>query len=218
MQDFKSSHQDPWYAIAKLPVQGAAWEIRTSTQAILTINGVAARVFTVGPVTAMCFSMGELEGAVRSSISIKLMRAQDRVALGRMHNRGRWGAPEEAVQPIEQFTATAIQDEDEVRAVCVNFVRRSLTWQQMFTNVFDATRVFRARDELSTMHPWKLRIGDLVLIESIVVRTTGTDGGWTVSYLTDGIFRLARRLQMQSKPTATANPLHVPPVQFPLCL
>ncbi len=83
--------------------------------------------------------------------------------------------------------------------------------------MFDATSCLRAREDMSTINPLKLRVGDMVLIESIVVRTQ-TGRGWIVSYCTDGIFRLARRPRGDGKRTVVPNPLYVPPVRFPLCL
>ncbi|RDX40382.1 hypothetical protein OH76DRAFT_358984 [Lentinus brumalis] len=128
------------------------------------------------------------------------MRARDRAALGEMHNRARWGAPAETAYPVERFTAMGIHVHD-----------------QPVLNVFDATTSLRARKDLSTMDPLKLRCGDLVMIESVVVRTQRGQG-WTVSYHTDGVFCLARHPQPQKKCPIILSPLHVPPVRFPLWL
>ncbi len=68
---------------------------------------------------------------------------------------------------------------------------------------------------MSTIHPLNVRIGDIVLLESIVVRTAHSRNTWEVSYHTDGIFRLAGRPQPETKSTVLSNPLHVPTVRFP---
>lgn len=114
LQDYKSTHPDPWYAIAKLPAAGIAWDVRTNAQSILTIQSVPVKLFTVGPVTGLCFYSSLTDDAARSRISIKLMRDQDRAALGAMHNRARWGAAAVAAPPLEKFTAIAVHDHDEV--------------------------------------------------------------------------------------------------------
>ncbi|TFK81667.1 hypothetical protein K466DRAFT_604304 [Polyporus arcularius HHB13444] len=198
--DFSSTHPDPWYAIAKVPVADASWESRSSTLSILTIRGVAARLFTVGPVSGMCFYTASIEEGVRSRISINLMRSEDRAALGGMHNVARCGAPKQAAHPVDCFTAIAMHEDE-----------------KGFTNVYDATSSLRAREDMSTMRPWTLRVGDIVLIESVVVRTQLADG-WKVSYHTDGIFRLARRPVLEGKRAVAVNPVHVPPVRFPFSL
>ncbi len=117
LQDFNSTHPDPWYAIAKLPVHESGWDMRSPTLAILTIKGVPARLFTVGPVTAVWFGTGETDDTRSSGITIKLMRAQDRAALGGMHNRARWGAREEAPRSLANFTAFPLSEQDQVRAL-----------------------------------------------------------------------------------------------------
>ncbi len=213
--DYKSTAPHPWYSLAKLPAQGCAWEIRTPTQSILTIGGVAVRLFSVGPVTAMCFYTAIADAAARSRITIKLMRPEDRAALGGMHNRARWEAPATPVQPAERFTAIAVHNHEEVRTLPRS--RAILTATQVFSNIFDATVSFRAREQMSTIHPFKLRVRDIVLIESIVVRTQ-TAHGWKVTYHADGIFRLVRRPQAKGQPSVVSNPLHVAPVHFPLWL
>ncbi len=114
--DFTSPHPHPWYAIAKLPVLGSAWDVRSSTQAILTVNRVPVRLFTVGPVAGMCFYTALADDAARSRITIKLMRPQDRAALAGMHNRARWGEPEVPAVPVERFTAIAVHEHDQVCA------------------------------------------------------------------------------------------------------
>ncbi len=128
LQDFKSTHPDPWYSIAKLPVLGAGWDIRSPTQSILTIGGIPVKLFTVGPVTATCFYAGvAASDTTRSHISIKLTRPQDRAALGGMHSRGRSAGRERAIQPVECFTAIAVHNANEVRT------RRDLLREEWLT-------------------------------------------------------------------------------------
>ncbi len=96
-------------------------------------------------------------------------------------------------------------------ASCMRF---ELTVRQVFTKIYDATSSFRAREDMTTIFPCNLRVGDLVVVESIVVRTQ-SGNSWRVSYYTDGIFCLARRPPLESKDSVIANPLHVPTVRFP---
>ncbi|TFK91364.1 hypothetical protein K466DRAFT_596200 [Polyporus arcularius HHB13444] len=170
--EFTSPPSEPWYSLTKVPSDGASWEMRGPGQSILTVFGLPLRLFAVGPIVDMGFFTGIYNKYARSRVTIRMMRARDRLALCHLLHRANWTCNCPATAPVERFTALAVHN-----------------YQEVFRNIYDATTTYTARDCMTTVHPSDLKLGDIVLVEAVVVRTEVADS-WSVAFHTDAIARL----------------------------
>ncbi|TFK88568.1 hypothetical protein K466DRAFT_448646, partial [Polyporus arcularius HHB13444] len=61
----------------------------------------------------------------------------------------------------------------------------------VFERIYDATESFKAKADMSVVHPARLHVGDVVLMECFVVRAQ-TTSSWTLSFHPYAISLLAR--------------------------
>ncbi len=117
--DLESDHDEPWYSLTKVLIQPYSWSSRTWTQSILTVHGMPARVFGTGAVESMSFTTSLVEREQRGSMTIKLLRQEDRVAAAELSDRGRWTTEQRAMAPsapMARMSVRAVRNGHSVRA------------------------------------------------------------------------------------------------------
>ncbi|TFK89421.1 hypothetical protein K466DRAFT_597766 [Polyporus arcularius HHB13444] len=193
---FESPPSEPWYALAKVP-SATTWVTRSVNQWMLYSFGMPLRIFAVGPIVDMAFYTGLYNKQARSRITVCLMRAQDRAALASLLDRANWTSGPKGAAPVPRFTAIAMHNREE-----------------LFKNIYDATTTYTVRERMATVHPCALNLGDVVLVEAVMVRTVwGMQ--WSAGFHADAIARLVvRPVKTGGSAPAEDQNLYVEPVAF----
>ncbi len=182
----------PWYSLTSLPVPPLVWVRRSKSQCVLYCYDMPVRLFVAAPVASLYFYSSLTDNMARSRITLKLMRAADRAGLARLHDKGRSTMEDLSrppASPMDRFTAIAIHNRTEVRCRDRREVDVSSNWVQVFSNVYDASERLEDKTLMKKLSPAALGVGDIVVVESVVVRTQHDDG-WNLSFRTYAISRL----------------------------
>ncbi len=191
--DYKSEHPLPWYALTQIP-QATFWKPTTRTHNILAVEDVVSRLWTTGPITRIAIYTGIADTSTRTQLTIQLMRQQDRDALQRLHASARHSTSAVVHEINTEKVNIVVPDEDFSVSVLSIARSRDILTQclQVLEHIYDATVLFQEKGLMTTLYPSRLRVGDVVLVESFAVRTE-KGSGWSVSFHAYSVSLLARR-------------------------